>query len=82
MRVGAFLGGGGVERANHGRYLVDCSRRGRGYPCDKIPRFYIPRGQRLVSLDSSRVPPTRARGKGTRDESLRESAGEANCITA
>ena len=29
--------------------------------------------------DSSRVPPQRARGGGTRDESLRESAGEASC---
>ena len=27
--------------------------------------------------DSSRIPPRRARGGGTRDESLRESAGEA-----
>ena len=39
MRVGAFLGGGGVERANIEWYVVDCARWGRGVICvTKIPR--------------------------------------------
>jgi len=40
MRVGAFLGGGVVERANSRRCVVECARWGRGVTrVTKIPRF-------------------------------------------